>query len=166
MCTARKQSLFLNDGLFWMFSDLQSVLFPPLERNSELKGNTRWPFLWHELGNSFWKGHVCLDFMACSKDWQEDMGAVGLLRPLLGNGVTFRDVSLSWGDLGSLSLPMESITIKSLSWSWEAGSSNERQHSAQWPLSWAIVLLDIAGETIICWDSGRSVLGVFWIDLT
>lgn len=52
LCAQHEQSLFLNDGLFWMFSDFQSVLFPPLERNrGELKGNTWWPFPWHELGN-------------------------------------------------------------------------------------------------------------------
>lgn len=162
MCTARAVVI----SKWWLILNVlrfQSVLFPPLERNrGELKGNTRWPFLWHEPGNLFWKGHVCLDFMSItSKDWQEDMGAAGLPEAFAGKWSHIQRW-VSAGDFWAHSLPMESITIKSLSLKLRGWFFQWiHHHSAQWPLSWAIVLLDIAGETIICWDSGRSVLVFF-----
>lgn len=171
LCAQHEQSLFLNDGLFWMFSDFQSVLFPPLERNrGDLKGNTRWPFPWHELGNLSGKDMFVWILwhyqQRLAKGHGGNWSSWGLCWEM---GVTFRD----WSQLGwpwaHSPLPWKSSLSKAFPWSWEAGSSNERQHSAQWPLSWAIVLLDIAGETIICWDSGRSVLVLFdgriWLKL-
>ena len=50
-----------------------------------------------------------------SKDWQEDMGAVGLPEAFAGKWSHIQRWVSAGVTLGSLSLPMESITIKSLS---------------------------------------------------
>lgn len=99
-----------------MFSDFQSVLFPPLERNrGELKGNTWWPFPWHELGNLLERTCLFGFYGITSKDWQKDMVAIGLPEAFAGKLSHIQKWVSVGVTLGSLSFAMEIITIKSLS---------------------------------------------------
>lgn len=127
MCTARAV-VISKWWLIWMFSDFQSVLFPPLERNrGELKGNTRWPFLWHELGNLSGKDMFVWILWHYKQRLAKDIRAVGLPEAFAGKWSHIQRWVSAGVTLGSLSLTHGKHHYQAFPWSWEAGSSNERQ---------------------------------------
>jgi hypothetical protein len=59
LCAQHKQQLLLNDGLFWMFSDLQNVLFPPLWREPGWAERKHMKAICHGTNQpAFWTTHV------------------------------------------------------------------------------------------------------------
>lgn len=144
LCAQYRRQFLLNDGLFWMFSDLQNVLFPSLWRES----GVRWKktheghFPWHELASLL--DYECLYFTASQVKRQEDKA---------GELHSLREASSRKGNRLNCGSPASRFlchqndqSCKSTSVKPKAGFSTKYQaHARVHAFFWGFVISDIAG---------------------
>ena len=152
-----------------MFSDIQNVLFPPLGRNQGCIERKHMMAIFHGMSWLNFPELTCLlgFHSIANRDWEKEMGAFTFLKPLLGNGVTVRDLSqLGWPWTQSL-LPQKSSLLQTqFPGAWRHWLL--QQTPSQCPSALVVMVFCCVrhcwGSTI-CSDSGSSFLVLFAVGI-